>query len=941
MSTDWTDHGRLAYGALRSAVAALKRDDPMAPVTVLVRTNLTGTHVRRALAHGVGGGPGIAVLDVLTVDRLAERIGAPVMAGSGRRPATRPVLAAAWRRALQIDPGHFGPVAGHPATVRALAAAHTQLREVDEPGLDKIAAAGPISADLVRLHRIVEDTLAADWYDVVDLRAIARDLPPAVVTFLLEDLRPSEQAMLDRVADRIDIGAVEREARPHEVISASDADDEVRAIVRRVMADLRETPAHRVAILHGADRPYARLLADHLRAAGIRWHGRGVTPTAERRLARVLTNLFATARNNWRRADVIGVLADTEARTTARWERISRAAGVIQGDDWDSRLKAYAAARRAAGRHDADSADELRRAVTDLQDRMRDGESLRSWTALAEWGRQTYAALVGEPEERRLPEAEKRAAVAVARTLDAVAGLDTVEPAADLSLLDVTLDLELADDLPSHGRIGDGVLVAPISGATGLDVDKAYVLGLAEDIVPGRIGVDALLPDEIRELVPGQLATTAERVARIRRQVWAAFAVASAVVASYPRGDLRRSAERRPSRWLPATVTEQLPSYAAALTATTELASDQEWRIRQATAGRIDDPIVALAAEMRRARASDLLTRFDGDLSGHDLPDPAGGGLISPTSLEAWIRCPHGYLMEKLLRVRPVEALEEQLTISPIELGNLYHHALDRFFAEQDARGAVPAGAVPWSPGQRADLRRIAIEVAGDLSMRGQTGHRLLWRRELATVLSRLDGFLTADDELRATTGRHQVCSELAFGQGGRPPVPVPLPDGRIVLMKGSADRVDRAGDSIVIVDYKSGRSEPFAGLGPDDPTLGGAKLQLPVYGLAARLALGAPRADVTAEYWFVHRDAGKRVELPLTPDIEVAFTNAVTVIVDRIAGGLFPHRPPDDDGYGDHIPCRYCDPDGLGAGEHRDRWDRKRNDPRLASYLSLIGGGA
>jgi hypothetical protein len=159
--------------------------------------------------------------------------------------------------------------------------------------------------------------------------------------------------------------------------------------------------------------------------------------------------------------------------------------------------------------------------------------------------------------------------------------------------------------------------------------------------------------------------------------------------------------------------------------------------------------------------------------------------------------------------------------------------------------------------------------------------------------------------------------------------------------MKGSADRVDRAGDAIVVVDYKSGNPRSFAGLGPDDPTLGGAKLQLPVYGLAARLALGAPDAPVSAEYWFLHRDAGRRVELDLTPAVEAAFIAAVTVIVDGIAGGLFPHRPPDDDGWGAHIPCGYCDPDALGASEHRERWTRKRDDPRLAGYVALIDGSA
>jgi RecB family exonuclease len=430
-----------------------------------------------------------------------------------------------------------------------------------------------------------------------------------------------------------------------------------------------------------------------------------------------------------------------------------------------------------------------------------------------------------------------------------------------------------------------------------------------------------------------------ERIVRRRRHLLAAFAAAPIVTASRPRGDLRRSTERRLSRLLRGAELVA-PSYAAGVTTSAELATEQEWRIRAAAAGvSPPDRIIELAEEMRTARDRDVLTRFDGDLSTMDLPDPAGGPPVSPTALESWSRCPHAYFVQRLLGVSPIETPEEQLTISPIELGNLYHQTLDRFFAEQQARGVVPGGATRWSVPQRAGLRRVAIEVAEDLSVRGQTGHRLLWRQELAGVLDRLEKFLDHDDRLRAATGRRQVRSELEFGMNDRPPVPVRLADGRILLMKGSADRVDRAGESIVVVDYKSGSPRSFAGLGPDDPTLRGAKLQLPAYGLAARQALGAPAAEVTAEYWFVHREAGRRVELPLTRDVEDAFTAAVTVIAAGIAGGLFPHRPPEDDGFAGYIPCAYCDPDGLGAGEHRERWERKRHDPRLAGYLALIDG--
>ena len=139
-----------------------------------------------------------------------------------------------------------------------------------------------------------------------------------------------------------------------------------------------------------------------------------------------------------------------------------------------------------------------------------------------------------------------------------------------------------------------------------------------------------------------------------------------------------------------------------------------------------------------------------------------------------------------------------------------------------------------------------------------------------------------------------------------------------------------------MVVDYKTGSARPFRKIDQIDPTAGGTKLQLPVYAHAARAALGMPAAAVSAEYWFLRKDRGIRIAVPLTPEVDQEFNAAVAAITDGIAGGLFPHRPPADDSWAGFIECPYCDPDGLGVSELRDSWRRKRSDPRLARYLAL-----
>ena len=550
-SVTWTGYGEQAYTVLRSLVTDIKGNDPLRQVTVLVPTQLCGVITRRTLARGIATRPGVAGLAVLTVDRLAEHLAAPALAGSRRRPITDPVLAAAWRSALIADPGVFAEVAGHSATVVALVNAHRQLREVDSEAHDAIAGSGePIAVDLVRLHREVAALLGPDWYDVPDLRRAAiqalRDRPAlgeeigAVVVFLPQDLPAGATALVEELTASGEVRTIAGLTNDHHadagvlrsirsssteamsaratgrraadrVTHASDADDEARCVVRMVTAALASTSAHRVAVLYGSSRPYARLLAEHLDAAEIRWNGPGVRPTVERTLPRALLDLLSLPDHGWRRDEVLGVLSAAPVRTAdgnrvpaSRWERISRIAGVVADGDWDTRLKAYATQERAAAdeeksaeaprqglinrrERDAASAEQLQDFVADLRSRLQHGASLHRWSELAGWALDTFHALVGDIDAGGwLPQDEAQAAERVTRILANLASLDTIEPTADLAGLRLALELELADDLQRHGRFGDGILVAPMSAAVGLDADAVFVVGFAEDLLPGR-----------------------------------------------------------------------------------------------------------------------------------------------------------------------------------------------------------------------------------------------------------------------------------------------------------------------------------------------------------------------------------------------------------------------------------------------------------------------
>jgi hypothetical protein len=236
-------------------------------------------------------------------------------------------------------------------------------------------------------------------------------------------------------------------------------------------------------------------------------------------------------------------------------------------------------------------------------------------------------------------------------------------------------------------------------------------------------------------------------------------------------------------------------------------------------------------------------------------------------------------------------------------------------------------------------LREIAEEECGKVEALGRTGRRLLWERDRRAILDDLDACLRADEKKRAEESRVVVATELAFGMRDSPlpAVAVPLSDGRVVRFRGSADRVDRRADGVlVVVDYKTGSPLPYEGLCGEEPTGRGSRLQLPVYAYAAGAAYGDEH-EVDVGYWFVGRGANRWIGYRFTDAAAALVDAALRAVVDGIEAGVFPGHPAPPGGRPGYVPCRYCDPDGLGTRDRWREWERKRDAPELAGYIALV----
>jgi hypothetical protein len=388
---------------------------------------------------------------------------------------------------------------------------------------------------------------------------------------------------------------------------------------------------------------------------------------------------------------------------------------------------------------------------------------------------------------------------------------------------------------------------------------------------------------------------------------------------------------------------EHTASFDAGLRHLASPATEQEHRLRSLLSGGLvsaADQTLARGAEVIAARRSDNFTRFDGNLAGLTIPSPVDQ-VTSATRLELWAGCPFAYLQQFLLGIAEVENPEDELRISPLDKGSLVHEILERFILEVLARPTDQqrASDQPWTKDDLAELVGIAHEVCDRFEGEGLTGRPIFWRRDRAQIVADLSRFLDNDSTHRQATGTRPIAAELAFGFG-RPPVggvPLRLPDGRVVTFRGKADRVDvAAGNQVYVVDYKTGKTTAFEKLSEANPDLQGRKLQLAVYGEAARLAHGTPDSRVRAEYWFVSKKGGfERIGYELTADIRDRVGTTIGVMVSGIESGVFPNYTTEMS-TSPMITCAYCDPDRLGVVEVRRRWQRKRADPALRIFADL-----
>lgn len=835
---------------------------------VVVPSALSGVTLRRALADSA-----LANVRFGSLAQLAERLARRQMALGGNRALTEPARDLAARHALSRGSGRLVDAAAHPATAAMLTEVLAELDEVEaEDRLDELAGTGARGAEVARLYAAYSSAsgalLTGAQIARVAASAVRAGTAPetTVILFAPHRLSPAERDLLIALAGEGRLRCVvpttndERfKAEDQSLIRwaegllgpaathdrqvveevtlcwAPDAEEEVREAVRTILAHLAKHPVRpeRIAVAFRSAAPYARLLDEQLTVAGLPFHLSGGRRLTDSVPGRALLRLLELQQQEFARSEVLAWLADAPVQTptgepvpVARWERISRSAGVSRGlDVWRSRLGRYAdgvaerrdeldatlgadevASRRGGYDRRIDDSRALGTFVDELAETCDGVANAASWVVVAATlvdaltrflGSSSVADrwMVGDDAARwrRVERGAYDAVLAAVGRLALLEEFDAGAPSYDTVLTALRRELDTA--LPSGTTVGRGIAVTPIRDLVGADLDLLVVVGMTEDSFPPRIREHPVLGDDARRAVG--LPTTHDRRLAERRHFLAARASARRVVLSAPKADTRAQRALQPSPWFMEAVTDlndgepvtsrelrglQRPwlvshdSFEQALRRSTSLVSATELGIQLALQGR-SEVLARGDTRFERSQAA-LRSRMKGEFdewTGHvdELPEEVRRRVdagLSASSLQTFATCPRSFWLKRVLSVQDLEDPGEDDVIDARTRGSLVHRVLERVMLDtlQDDGPPARPGREPdhgWAAEEITRAHALLEEESAELEAQGVTGRPLLWQAHKARLRRQLTRMLLVDSRRRAERRTTPVALEAAFGR--------------------------------------------------------------------------------------------------------------------------------------------------------------------------------
>ncbi len=675
---------------LLAGIAAGRRADPLAPVTVICPTHLSALQMRRRLAALTP----FAAVRFETLPRIAELIGAGRLAAAGRHPMARPIGDHLAEEVAALARPPLDPIRELPGFARSLRRLFARLRRAGvRDGAPLPGVEDPHLAEVLRLYGLWRERIAAfyDEDDLLDAAADAVNDDPARAAELgaLHLVPPGPRSAAGaRLVAALEAarGGLTRVAEPEpspdvRLVMAPDRASEAREAVREVLRALEQGVAlHEVAILHGADDGYAEPLRQAMEAAALPTAAMPGTPLVQSPAGRGVLALLEVALTDLSRTALIDALGLAPVRRDlpaaggaraplrlGRWDRLSRAAGVTHGvERWTTGMEALCAERLQqveAGRREGIDRTWLDEEVAAARELL--GVALALWERLEKLRpEQPAAAFLGRLraivddylDPRAAGTEEVLAEVERLGTVDAVGGTFS------LTGFHRALRVNLEAAAIREGRFGEGVLVADHRRAAGLRFARVVLCGAVEGLLPAGPGVDALVPDTawkaLRRTHP-LVEDAARRVELARAAADRALGAGASVVMTCPLYEGAGAREHYPSPLALSVARRHEPAIETATALRSHPATGWLRRAPSPLAAQLaGPPIDAWEVGLREAvaRVRDGAPAPEGDALGAAVADAEGPGGRRPVRVGRQPRGDGGRPMDARPRVRLAHA---------------------------------------------------------------------------------------------------------------------------------------------------------------------------------------------------------------------------------------------------------------------------------------------
>jgi ATP-dependent helicase/nuclease subunit B len=665
-------------------------------------------------------------------------------------------------------------------------------------------------------------------------------------------------------------------------------------------------------------------------------------------------------------------------RAPWRWEELIVEAAVIGLgiDRWRARLSGleedYRRRLREAESDDPGSprTRALRRVAEQLRALRAFAEpvlaQMHAWPAAQSWGewlatlRALVPTVIGKPAR-------------VLRVLQELGPLDTIGPVTLREVRDVlTPRLSTVSHDPPRRRQGR-LFVGTPHGARGRAFKVVFVPGLAERLFPQKIREDALLPDDRRQEVSGDLAVQPTRAADERLQLSLAVGAASErLYVSFPRIEVEESRPRVPSFYVLDIVRAIEGTIPAASTivarAHTQGASTLAWPAPRDASLAIDDfehdlsTLGALLSSPDRAKTKgrarylydlspelqrSLTTRWQrwhpkqwtvADGLVRSVPETTGPALArqrlntrpySLTALQRFSACPYQFLLAAIYRLAPLEQPAPLQQLDPLTRGSLFHSIQAKALERLQGLGMLPLSKETLPKAQKM-LEWAVTEVERDAREKLAPAIERVWQDEMTAMTRDLKIWL----EHLAAEGTEWTPErfEFAFGlddTAGRDEHSTreTAQIGTQFRLRGSIDLIERHRQTgfLRVTDHKTGRNYTERG---HTIVHGGRILQPVIYGLALE-ALWPDQTVYSGRLFFCTTAGGFAThEIPLMSEARRHGIEVLEIIDRSIEHGLLAARP-------DKNVCKFCDFQDV-CGRDEERRTRRKDGSRFADLEAL-----